>query len=86
MDQPVADVYRFYQVVRVEQLGGSVDVVDHADVEDGTLADLFHYVIYVCTNQQLAAFDDADFVADIGKLGPDMAGDHDGFAHLAELF
>ena len=67
----------------LEQLGRRVAVAGHADVEHRLRPDLLHHVGDVGVDEQLAALDDADLVADVGQLRQDVAGDHDRLAHVA---
>ena len=49
------------------------------------LADLLDGGLHVAVEEQLAALDDADLVADVGQLRQDVAGEHDRLAHVAQL-
>src|SRR5262249_10110416 len=48
------------------------------DLEDGALAHLADSRLHVAVEKELAAFDDADLVADVGQFGEDVTGDQDG--------
>ena len=57
-----------------------------ADVDACALADLLDGGLHVAVEEELAAFDDADLVADIRELGQNVARQHDRLAHVAQLF
>ena len=69
-----------------EQVGGVGGAVGDGDVQhlaDGGFAD---GGFDGAGEDQFAAFDDADFVTEVGKLREDVGADEDRFAHLFELF
>src|SRR4029077_2342430 len=63
---------------------GTFAVSRHADVQNDGLADLLHDVVHAAVDVQDPLFDDADLVADVGQLGEDVAGDHDGLVELSQ--
>ena len=61
-------------------------LADEADFQRAVTADLPVDLVDRAVHQQLAAFDDADRRAAIGKLREDMAGDQNRLTHRAQLF
>src|SRR5262249_55879471 len=53
------------------------------DEEDVLLPDLSDRGVHVAIEQELAALDDADLIADVGQFGQDVAGDEDRLLHTA---
>ena len=73
--------------MRFEQLAGRgvVAVADRHEI-NRVLPHLPDGRLHVAVEQQLAALDDADLVADVGQLRQDVAGNQDRLAHVAQLF
>ena len=73
-------------VLLEQRLGLGVAAFADDDGEDVALAHLPDGRLHVAVEEQLAALDDADLVADVGQLRQDVAGDQDRLAHVAQLF
>jgi len=67
-----------------QEASGGFGIAGDFDLQDHSFANLLHHVFDGRVDGHHAAVDDADLVTHVGQLGQDVAGNHDGFAMLAE--
>ncbi len=80
----LGDRDRLHEFLLLEQPGGLVGAVLHADLQRRPLAGLLHDLVDVAVREHHALLDDADAGADVGQFRQDVARHDHGLVHSAQ--